>query len=77
GHDRVVLALTASLPVPVLVEVAPGAHDDLDQLIDQVGGAHLAGSIGWFEDTHGTADWRGAMTRRLAHKALDELGGAV
>jgi hypothetical protein len=31
----------------------------------------------WYEDTHGSPGWRAAMTRRLAHEALEELGGAA
>jgi CO/xanthine dehydrogenase FAD-binding subunit len=77
GPDRVLLVLTASVPAPVVVEVVPGAHDQLDRLIDAVGVAGMVGAAGWFEDTHGAADWRSAMTRRLAHEALDELGGAA
>ncbi len=47
-------------------------HDMLDRWLDWIGS-----TVGWFEDTHGTAGWRAAMTRRLAHEALDELGGAA
>lgn len=72
GQGRVLLVVTASVPRPVLAEVASGAHDRLDLLIDSI---DVAG--GWYEDTHGTADWRAAMTRRLAHEALDELGGTA
>ncbi|GAA2240588.1 FAD binding domain-containing protein [Promicromonospora sukumoe] len=36
-----------------------------------------AGDVGWYEDTHGSVAWRAAMTRRLAHEALEELGGAA
>ena len=69
GPGRVLLVLTASVPRPVPAEVAPGAHEQLDRMIDEVDTA------GWYEDTHGTADWRAAMTRRLAHEVLDELSG--
>ncbi|WP_423463534.1 FAD binding domain-containing protein [Promicromonospora sp. MS192] len=34
----------------------------------------LAGGGGWYEDTHGSRAWRAAMTRRLAHEVLDDLG---
>ncbi|MFE7507816.1 FAD binding domain-containing protein [Promicromonospora sp. NPDC057488] len=47
-------------------------HDMLDRWLDRIGS-----TVGWFEDTHGSARWRAAMTRRLAHEALDELGGAA
>ncbi|PUB27131.1 CO/xanthine dehydrogenase FAD-binding subunit [Promicromonospora sp. AC04] len=78
--SRVLLVLTASVPAPVVVEVAPGEHGELDRLIDGIGavGADAVGAdAGWFEDTHGTPAWRAAMTRRLAHEVLDELGGGV
>lgn len=68
GPGRVVLVLSASVPRPVLAELAFGEHDRLDGLID---------AVGWYEDTHGSTAWRAAMTRRLAHEALDELGGAA
>lgn len=98
--SRVLLVLTASVPAPVVVEVAPGEHGELDRLIDGIGavgtdavgtdgtgtdglgadavGADAVGAdAGWYEDTHGTPAWRAAMTRRLAHEVLDELGGGV
>jgi hypothetical protein len=78
---RVLLVLTASVPAPVVLELAPGAHDELDRLVDGIGvgpaGAARAGTGSWYEDTHGTVAWRAAMTRRLAHEALEELGGAA
>lgn len=76
GPPRVLLVLTASVPAPVVLDVAPGAHDELDRLIDGISAAGL-GARGWYEDTHGTVGWRAAMTRRLAHEALEELGGAA
>ncbi|MFD6445859.1 FAD binding domain-containing protein [Promicromonospora sp. NPDC060204] len=72
GPGRVLLVMTASTPVPHAQLVRAGDHDALDHWIDSV---DVAG--GWYEDTHGTADWRAAMTRRLAHEALDELGGGA
>ncbi|MFD7024190.1 FAD binding domain-containing protein [Promicromonospora sukumoe] len=47
-------------------------HDMLDRWLDWVGS-----DVGWYEDTHGSVAWRAAMTRRLAHEALEELGGAA
>ncbi|MFI8522898.1 FAD-binding molybdopterin dehydrogenase [Promicromonospora sukumoe] len=95
GPGRVLLVLSASVPRPVLAEVAPGEHDRLDGLIDTIDAAFsadradvagaagvadtagTAGDVGWYEDTHGSVAWRAAMTRRLAHEALEELGGAA
>lgn len=83
GPGRVLLVLSASVPRPVLAELAPGEHDRLDRLIDTIAGTSVAdgvgaaGAVGWYEDTHGSVAWRVAMTRRLAHEALDELGGAA
>ncbi len=97
---RVLLVLTASVPAPVVLEVGPGEHGELDRLIDGIGAAvtdtavtdtavtDTAGTAaartgaartgaGWYEDTHGTHAWRAAMTRRVAHEVLDELGGGV
>ncbi|MFJ3408043.1 FAD binding domain-containing protein [Promicromonospora sp. NPDC090134] len=72
GPGRVLLVLTASVPVPRAQPIDPGDHEALDRWIDSI-----AAAGGWYEDTHGTADWRAAMTRRLAHEALDELGGTA
>ncbi|MFI2366465.1 FAD binding domain-containing protein [Promicromonospora sp. NPDC019610] len=69
---RVLLVVTASTPVPHTRPFQENDHDALDRWIDSI-----APAGGWYEDTHGTADWRAAMTRRLAHEALDELGGGV
>ncbi|MCP2264155.1 FAD binding domain-containing protein [Promicromonospora thailandica] len=65
---RVLLVLTGSVPAPVLLQLDPGDHAALDRLVDR--------RIDWFEDAHGSAAWRAAMTRRLAHEVLDELSGA-
>ncbi|MFI2489403.1 FAD binding domain-containing protein [Promicromonospora kroppenstedtii] len=64
------IVVTASVSAPHGLDARD--HDMLDRWLDRIGS-----TVGWFEDTHGTADWRGAMTRRLAHEALDELGGAA
>lgn len=72
GPGPVLLVVTASTPVPHPRLVPAGDHDALDHWIDSIDVA-----AGWYEDTHGTAGWRAAMTRRLAHEALDELGGGA
>ncbi|WP_285107324.1 FAD binding domain-containing protein [Promicromonospora sp. MEB111] len=72
GPGRVLLVVTASVPVPHAQPVHAGDHEALDRWIDLIDVAD-----DWYEDTHGSADWRAAMTRRLAHEALDELGGTA
>ncbi|WP_125777057.1 FAD binding domain-containing protein [Antribacter gilvus] len=59
------LVLTASVPRPVPLEVAPGDHAALDRALDAV--------TEWFDDPHGAPDWRAAVTRGLAHEVLEEL----
>jgi len=71
GED-VALVLTASVPEPHALLVREDDHEALDRWLDRIGGYD-----GWYEDTHGTPVWRAAMTRRLAHEALEELGGAA
>ncbi|NMO92592.1 FAD binding domain-containing protein [Actinomycetospora sp. TBRC 11914] len=64
------LAVTAALPRPAVLR-RPGLPDadglaaDLDAL------AHTHG--GWFDDPHGTPEWRHAMTRHLAEEIRTEL----
>lgn len=71
--DGVALVLTASVPVPHVLPVRANDHDGLDRRLRWITGL---GDGAWYEDTHGSREWRAAMTRRLAHEALDELGGA-
>ena len=66
--SRIVVTASVSAPHGLYAR----DHDMLDRWLDWIGS-----TVGWFEDTHGTADWRGAMTRRLAHEALDDLGGGA
>ncbi|MCF4123549.1 FAD binding domain-containing protein [Antribacter sp. KLBMP9083] len=63
---RVRLVLTASVPRPVELTVPAGDHAALDAVLDRV--------TDWYDDPHGTPVWRAAMTRRLAHEVLEELG---
>ncbi|MDR7384641.1 FAD binding domain-containing protein [Promicromonospora iranensis] len=71
--DGVALVLTASVPAPHVLLVRANDHDGLDRRLRWITGL---GDGTWYEDPHGSREWRAAMTRRLAHEALDELGGA-
>lgn len=73
-EEGVALVLTASVPAPHVLLVREDDHDALDQRLDWISGL---GDGAWYEDTHGSREWRAAMTRRLAHEALEELGGVV
>jgi hypothetical protein len=73
GED-VALVLTASVPEPHAFLLREDGHDALDGWLRWIAG-HDGGV--WYEDTHGSREWRAAMTRRLAHEALEELGGAA
>jgi CO/xanthine dehydrogenase FAD-binding subunit len=70
----VVLVVTASVPTPHVLLVGVGDHEALDRRLEWISGL---GDRAWYEDTHGSPAWRAAMTRRLAHEALEELGGAA
>jgi hypothetical protein len=72
--EGVALVLTASVPEPHVLLVAKDDHEAVDRRLERIGGL---GDDGWYEDTHGSREWRAAMTRRLAHEVLDELGGAA
>ncbi|GHH67088.1 FAD binding domain-containing protein [Promicromonospora soli] len=72
--DDVALVLTASVPAPHVLLVGVDDHEALDRRIEGIAGA---GDSAWYEDTHGSPAWRAAMTRRLAHEALEELGGTA
>jgi CO/xanthine dehydrogenase FAD-binding subunit len=69
--EGVALVLTASVPAPHVLLVGVDDHEALDRRISGLGDG------AWYEDTHGSAAWRAAMTRRLAHEALEELGGTA
>lgn len=80
GDDGVWITLTASVAAPRVRRVRD--HAALDRWIDALGTSDGLGpggrpdvTGGWYEDTHGSRAWRAAMTRRLAHEVLDELGG--
>lgn len=63
------IIVTASVATPHGLYVRD--HDMLDRWIDWIGRENA-----WYEDTHGSREWRAAMTRRLVHEAFDELDGA-
>lgn len=63
------IIVTASVATPHGLYVRD--HDMLDRWIDWIGREGA-----WYEDTHGSREWRAAMTRQLAHEAFDELVGA-
>jgi CO/xanthine dehydrogenase FAD-binding subunit len=63
------ITVTASVAAPLSLHARD--HAAVDRWIDR-----LDSTGAWFEDAHGSRVWRAAMTRRLAHEALDELVGA-
>jgi CO/xanthine dehydrogenase FAD-binding subunit len=69
GDRAARIVVTASVAAPLGLDARD--HDELDRWLDRI---DTAGA--WFVDTHGAAAWRAAMTRRLAHEVLDEVGGA-
>jgi hypothetical protein len=69
GERGPTITVTASVAAPLSLHVRD--HSAVDRWIDR-----LDHTGAWYEDTHGSREWRAAMTRRLAHEALDELGGA-
>jgi hypothetical protein len=64
------ITVTAAVAAPLSLHARD--HDHLDRWIDRIGS-----SGAWYEDPHGSRQWRAAMTRRLAHEAFEELGGAA
>ncbi|WP_129784512.1 FAD binding domain-containing protein [Promicromonospora panici] len=70
GEPAPRITVTASVSAPLSLHARD--HDMLDRWIDWIGSTGA-----WYEDTHGSREWRAAMTRRLAHEALEELGGAA
>ncbi|MFC8797495.1 FAD binding domain-containing protein [Promicromonospora sp. NPDC057138] len=64
------ITVTAAVGAPLSLYARD--HDMVDRWVDWIGSEGA-----WYEDTHGSRDWRAAMTRRLAHEVLDELGGAA
>lgn len=69
GDQGPTITVTASVAAPLSLHARD--HAAVDRWIDR-----LDGTGAWFEDVHGSRAWRAAMTRRLAHEALDELVGA-
>jgi CO/xanthine dehydrogenase FAD-binding subunit len=72
-HDpdgRFTLAVTAALPRPAVLryEELPDA-DRLAADVDALAGTHG----GWYDDPHGTPEWRHAMSRHLAEEIRVEL----
>jgi CO/xanthine dehydrogenase FAD-binding subunit len=72
ADEDVTLVVTASVPAPHVLLARADDHAAVDRWADG-----LDGTGAWYEDPHGSPAWRAAMTRRLAHEALDELGGAA
>lgn len=70
GERAPKLTVTASVAAPLTLHARD--HSMVDRWIDWIG---TTGA--WYEDTHGSRAWRAAMTRRLAHEAFEELGGAA
>jgi CO/xanthine dehydrogenase FAD-binding subunit len=64
GRGGLVITVTGSTPRPVVVRVPLGTD---------VPGAVGAAVPEWFEDVHGDARWRAAMTLRLAAEVAAEL----
>ncbi|MEU4385216.1 FAD binding domain-containing protein [Promicromonospora sp. NPDC023805] len=68
GGQGPTITVTASVSAPLSLRARD--HAAVDRWIDR-----LDSTGAWFEDVHGSRDWRAAMTRQLAHEALDELAG--
>ncbi|CAN5280051.1 FAD binding domain-containing protein [soil metagenome] len=63
---RLTLTVTASTPRPYVFRFGnPPTDDELQSLF---GSVH-----GWYEDPHGAADWRRAVTLELAYEVCEEL----
>jgi CO/xanthine dehydrogenase FAD-binding subunit len=69
GDRGPTITVTASVAAPLSLHARD--HSAVDRWLDR-----LDSTGAWYEDTHGSREWRAAMTRRLAHEALDELVGA-
>lgn len=67
--DAVVLTVTAATPRPVVVVLPVGASERLVRSAV----ADIGDTPGWYSDAHGPADWRAAMTARLAVEAVQEV----
>lgn len=69
GDQGPTITVTASVAAPLSLHARD--HTAVDRWLDRLDSTGV-----WFEDVHGSREWRAAMTRRLAHEALDELVGA-
>jgi CO/xanthine dehydrogenase FAD-binding subunit len=65
GPGQVVVSITAATSRPVVLEVDPSDPSALQRALDDVDC--------WYADPHGAADWREAMTRRLAAECMAEV----
>ncbi|MEV0952838.1 FAD binding domain-containing protein [Promicromonospora sp. NPDC050249] len=69
GDQGPTITVTASVAAALSLHARD--HAAVDRWIDR-----MDSTGAWFEDVHGSREWRAAMTRRLAHEAFDELVGA-
>jgi CO/xanthine dehydrogenase FAD-binding subunit len=70
GDQGPTVTVTASVATPLSLRARD--HAAVDRWVDR-----LDSTGAWFEDVHGSREWRAAMTRRLVHEAFDELSGAA
>lgn len=64
--DRLTLTVTAATPRPYVFRFgSPPTDDELQDLFARV--------HGWYDDPHGAADWRKAVTLGLAYDVCEEL----
>jgi len=64
--DRLTLTVTAATPRPYVFRFgSPPTDDELQRLFASVDG--------WYEDPHGAADWRAAVSLELAYGVCEEL----
>jgi CO/xanthine dehydrogenase FAD-binding subunit len=66
GDGRLTLAITAATPRPYVFRFDhPPADDDI--------GSAMRSISEWYADAHGAADWRAAVTLKLAREVCSEL----
>jgi CO/xanthine dehydrogenase FAD-binding subunit len=66
ADDRLTLTVTAATPRPYVFRFGnPPTDDELQDLFARV--------HGWYDDPHGAADWRKAVTLDLAYDVCEEL----
>lgn len=64
--DRLTLTVTAATPRPYVFRFGnPPTDDELQSLFATV--------YGWYDDPHGAADWRAAVSLELAYAVCEEL----